>query len=421
MTVLQTYLCIMKQPDYTLHTLTSGMRLAHKRVVGTRLVHCGFVIGAGSRNDGEMPGLAHCLEHMLFKGTNHRKTIHVLNCLEVVGGEMNAFTTKELTTIYASVQARHYARATDILCDVTFNSNIPEAELAKEKKVIADEISMYLDTPDENIYDEFQEQVFGAHPLAHNILGSIDSLNNIGRKDILHFTEKQYTPENMVFVVVGNISADKAVQYAERFMPDLSGRTQLSKQQHSLNYKPTSSTEKTDFSGAYTIMGIPAYPEKHPKRWPLLLLNNLLGGPGLNSRLNLGIREKYGYTYHVESGYQSYQDAGLFHCYLSCDARYVQKSTELIQKELKKLREIKLGVRQLSSAKKQFQGQIVMADENRSSLLVHIGKGILRHGRAETLQEVLQRIEKISDADILEVANEILQEDQFSYRTFLPS
>ncbi|MEK0420415.1 MAG: insulinase family protein [Bacteroidetes bacterium] len=421
MTVLQPFTNTMKTPDYTLHTLSSGMRLAHKRVAGTRLVHCGFVIGAGSRNDGENPGLAHCLEHMLFKGTNRRKTVHVLNYLEVVGGEMNAFTTKELTAIYATVQARHYGRATDILCDVTFNSNIPQTELDKEKKVIADEISMYLDTPDENIYDEFQEQVFGAHPLAHNILGSIDSLKNISRKDILQFTEKHYTPENMVFVVVGNISAEKAIYYAERFMPDLSNRNWEAKQNHHFSYKPSSALEKTDFSGAYTIMGIPAYPEKHPKRWPLLLLNNLLGGPGLNSRLNLGIREKYGYTYHVESGYQSYQDAGLFHCYLSCDARYVHKSTALIQKELKKLREVKLGVRQLSSARKQFQGQIVMADENRSSLLVHIGKGILRHGRAETLPEVLQRIEKITASDILEVANEILQENRFSYRTFLPS
>jgi predicted Zn-dependent peptidase len=421
MTVLQPFTNTMKQPDYTLHTLSSGMRLAHKRVAGTRLVHCGFVIGAGSRNDGENPGLAHCLEHMLFKGTNRRKTVHVLNYLEVVGGEMNAFTTKELTAIYATVQARHYGRATDILCDVTFNSNIPQTELDKEKKVIADEISMYLDTPDENIYDEFQEQVFGEHPLAHNILGSIDSLKNISRKDILQFTEKHYTPENMVFVVVGNISAEKAIYYAERFMPDLSNRIWEVKQNHHFSYKPSSALEKTDFSGAYTIMGIPAYPEKHPKRWPLLLLNNLLGGPGLNSRLNLGIREKYGYTYHVESGYQSYQDAGLFHCYLSCDARYVHKSTALIQKELKKLREVKLGVRQLSSARKQFQGQIVMADENRSSLLVHIGKGILRHGRAETLPEVLQRIEKITASDILEVANEILQENRFSYRTFLPS
>ena len=421
MTVLQTYLCMMKSTDYTLFTLSSGMRLAHKRVLGTRLVHCGFVIGAGSRNDNQHPGLAHCLEHMLFKGTHRRKTIHVLNFLEVVGGEMNAFTTKELTAIYATTRATHYSRAVDVLCDITFNSNFPEAELSKEKKVIADEISMYLDTPEENIYDEFQEQVFGSHPLAHNILGSIQSLENIGRREILDFTEKHYTPQNMVFVVVGNISADKAIHHAERFIPELTHRKMPEKKQHNLDYVPTSTTEKTDFSGAYTIMGTPAYSEKHPKRWPLLLLNNLLGGPGLNSRLNLGIREKYGYTYHIESGYQSYQDAGLFHCYLSCDPKYVQRSTELIQKELKKLREDKLGIRQLSAAKKQFQGQIVMADENRSGLLVHIGKGILRHGRAETLQEVLQKIENISASDILDVANEILQEDRFSHRTFLPA
>lgn len=421
MTVLQTYLCMMKSTDYTLFTLSSGMRLAHKRVLGTRLVHCGFVIGAGSRNDNQHPGLAHCLEHMLFKGTHRRKTIHVLNFLEVVGGEMNAFTTKELTAIYATTRATHYSRAVDVLCDITFNSNFPEAELSKEKKVIADEISMYLDTPEENIYDEFQEQVFGSHPLAHNILGSIQSLENIGRREILDFTEKHYAPQNMVFVVVGNISADKAIHHAERFIPELTHRKMPEKKQYNLDYVPTSTTEKTDFSGAYTIMGTPAYSEKHPKRWPLLLLNNLLGGPGLNSRLNLGIREKYGYTYHIESGYQSYQDAGLFHCYLSCDPKYVQRSTDLIQKELKKLREDKLGIRQLSAAKKQFQGQIVMADENRGGLLVHIGKGILRHGRAETLQEVLQKIENISASDILDVANEILQEDRFSHRTFLPA
>jgi len=224
MTVLQTYLCIMKSTDYTLFTLSSGMRLAHKRVLGTRLVHCGFVIGAGSRNDDQHPGLAHCLEHMLFKGTHRRKTIHVLNFLEVVGGEMNAFTTKELTAIYATTRATHYSRAVDVLCDITFNSNFPEAELSKEKKVIADEISMYLDTPEENIYDEFQEQVFGSHPLAHNILGSIQSLENIGRREILDFTEKHYAPQNMVFVVVGNISADKAIHHAERFIPELTHR-----------------------------------------------------------------------------------------------------------------------------------------------------------------------------------------------------
>ena len=419
---IRTTFVIMAQPDYQLYTLSNGMRLAHKQVKGTRLVHCGYVIHAGSRNDGENPGLAHCLEHMLFKGTQKRKTVHVLNYLEVIGGEMNAFTTKELTAIYASVQSKYLARAVDILTDITFSSSIPLAELEKEKKVIADEINMYLDTPEENIFDEFQEQVFTSHPLAHNILGTVDSLKNISRKDILDFTGKHYVANNMVFVVVGNVTAAKALAVAEHYANAIpAGSNGLIHAKSTFGYEPSSITEETDFTSAYTIMGIPAYPENHAKRWPLLLLNNLLGGPGLNSRLNLAIREKYGYTYHIESGYQSFSDAGLFHCYLSCDPKFVQKSTSLILKELKKLREQKLGVVQLSSAKKQFQGQLVMAEENRSSLLVHIGKGILRHGRAESLEEVMARIAAVTAEDILDVANEVLQESQFSYRTYLPA
>ena len=411
----------MSAEDYTLHTLSNGLRIAHKRVTGTRLVHCGFIIGTGSRNDGKHPGLAHCLEHMLFKGTEKRRTIHVLNHLEVVGGEMNAFTTKELTAIYATVQATHYQRAVDILTDVTFRSSIPEQELTKEKKVIADEINMYLDTPEENIYDEFQEQIFGQHPIGHNILGNTDSLETISRRDILAFIHEHYRPANMVFVVVGNISLSRALAQAEKFaghLPSSGGYKPITA--HNVSYSPLSVVTETDFTSGYTIMGIPAFPEEHPKRWPLLLLNNLLGGPGLNSRLNLAIREKYGYTYHIESGYQAYSDTGLFHCYLSCEKKYLQRSTDLILKELKLLKTRKLGNLQLSRAKNQFMGQIVMADENRSSLLVHIGKGILRHGRAKSLQEVLALIAAVDANDLIDVANEVFREDHFSYLTYLP-
>lgn len=411
----------MGTEDYSLYTLSNGLRVAHKRVSGTRLVHCGFIIGAGSRDDGAHPGLAHCLEHMLFKGTEKRRTIHVLNHLEVVGGEMNAFTTKELTAIYATVQSMHFGRAVDILTDVTFHSNLPEAELQKEKKVIADEISMYLDTPEENIYDEFQEQIFGKHPLAHNILGNTESLEKLDRKDIFNFIQTHYHPANMVFVVVGNIGAGRVLQQAEKLMSHISSTASYqSIKPVGIEYSPLSVVTETDFSSAYTILGVPAYEENHSQRWPLLLLNNLLGGPGLNSRLNLAIREKYGFTYHIESGYQAYSDAGLFHCYLSCDAKYLRRSTDLMLKELEKLKKQKLGSLQLSRAKKQFQGQIIMADENRSSLLVHIGKGILRHGRAQSLQDVIKKIEAVNDSDLLSAANDIFNPDKFSYLTYLP-
>jgi len=407
--------------DYSLHTLSNGLRIAYKKVTGTRLVHCGYIIHAGSRNDGELPGLAHCLEHMVFKGTKRRKTIHVLNHLEVVGGEMNAFTTKEITAIYASVQNTHFSRAADILSDVVINSVIPETELLKEKKVISDEIHMYLDTPEENIYDEFHEMVFGAHPLGHNILGNTESLESINRKDILNFTGKHYHPGNMVFAVVGNISLNRVLQAMEKYSSSMPKALNNGKRKdNTFQYQPQAITRETDFIQGYTILGMPAYSFDHPKKWTLLLLNNLLGGPGLNSRLNLAIREKYGFTYHVESGYQSYSDAGIFHCYLSSEKKYIHRSVELVLKELKKLRENKLGKLQLGKFKSQFSGQMVMSDENRSGLMVHIGKGILTHGKAISLEEVLKEIEKISAENILEVANEIFNPMQFSYLTYLP-
>ena len=209
----------MGSEQYQLITLPNGLRVVHQRVKGTQLVHAGFTIQAGSKNDGPHPGLAHCLEHMLFKGTTHRKTIHVLNHLEVVGGELNAYTTKEITTIYGTTQSKHLSRLTDILCDVVFRSTFPAVELEKEKKVIVDEINMYLDTPEENIFDEFQERIFEGHPLAHNILGTADSVNLIQQSDLQRFVEAHYRFDNMVFSVVGNVSIERVLLALDRFLP----------------------------------------------------------------------------------------------------------------------------------------------------------------------------------------------------------
>lgn len=412
----------MRDADYTEHLLSNGLRVAHKKVSGTRIFHCGFIINSGSRDDGAHPGVAHCLEHMLFKGTEKRRTIHVLNHLEVVGGELNAFTTKEMTAIYASLQSAHLARAIDILCDVTFHSVIPEAELAKEKKVITEEINMYLDTPEENIYDEFQEQVFGPHPLGHNILGTVESLDKIQSGDIRRFVRDNYTRENLVFVSVGNVSAGRVIAALEKYMAHTPLHSSLSAKgsQPLPAYAPLSVQKETEFSQGYVILGTPAYHETHADRWKLLLLNNLLGGPGLNSRLNLGIREKYGFAYHVESGYQAYRDTGLFHCYIGCEKKQMNRSVELIKKELRRLRENPLGSLQLGRYKRQFAGQIVMADENRSGLMIHIGKGILRKGRADSLEEILARIDKISAKDLQDTAQEIFEESKMSYLMYIP-
>jgi predicted Zn-dependent peptidase len=422
----------MSSSEYQLYTLNNGLRVAHLKTPSTLLVHCGFVILAGSRNDGEIPGVAHFLEHMFFKGTHRRKTIHVLNHLEVVGGELNAFTTKEITTLYATVQKKHFTRAVDILCDITFNSTFPEQEIIKEKIVIKDEINMYLDTPEENIYDEFQELIYGNHPLAHNILGTADSVDQISKSSIQNFISTNYHPSNMVFVVVGNLSTDRVLDTINKYYnphpqianpqgPTPKDQSPIAKDQRPTpSYKPFHNRKVSDFSQAYGIMGIPTYEETHPKRFELLLLNNLLGGPGMNSRLNLAIREKYGYTYHIESGYQAFSDSGLFHCYLSCEEKYLNKSIDLIQKELKKLKDQKLGKLQLSQAKNQLTGQLVIANETRSGLLVHLGKGILKFGKARTMKETIQAIEKITAENLQDTANEVFDIDNFSHLHYIP-
>jgi predicted Zn-dependent peptidase len=411
----------MSRKEYQLYTLDNGLRVAHLKISSTLLVHCGFIIHAGSRNDGEIPGLAHALEHMVFKGTQKRKTIHVLNHLEVVGGELNAFTTKEMTAIYAAVEKRHLSRAIDILCDVTFRSTLPDSELIKEKKVIKDEINMYLDTPEENIYDEFQEIIFGDHPLAHNILGTPDSVDLITRDSLQQFVDNHYQYPNMVFAVVGNVSIDKVIYNLNKFLPQENRNITVPDHKKSpIIYKPSFQKKESDFSNAYAIMGVPAFEEDHKNRFGLLLLNNLLGGPGMNSRLNLSIREKYGYTYHVESGYQAFYDGGLFHCYLSAEEKYIDKSIELIKKELKKLKEQKLGKVQLSQAKNQFIGQIIMGNESKNGLMIHIGKGILKHNKAMSIQETIQKIKNLTAEQLLDIANEVFDFENFSHLQYLP-
>ncbi len=411
----------MSVKEYQLYTLNNGLRVAYQKIPSTLLVHCGFIIHAGSRNDGPIPGLAHALEHMVFKGTQKRKTIHVLNHLEVVGGELNAFTTKELTAIYATTEKRHLSRAIDILCDVTFRSSIPETELTKEKKVIKDEINMYIDTPEENIYDEFQEMVFGEHPLAHNILGTPDSVDRVTQLALKEFVNTYYQYPNMVFSVVGNVSIEKVIANLNKYLPEFQTASVLPKHEKvALSYHPSFQKKESDFSNAYAIMGVPTFEEDHENRFGLLLLNNLLGGPGMNSRLNLSIREKHGYTYHVESGYQAFSDGGLFHCYLSAEEKYIEKSIELITKELKKLKENKLGKVQLSQAKNQFIGQIIMSNESRNGLMIHIGKGILKHNKALSLQETIQKIKNLSAEQLLNIANEVFDFENFSHLQYLP-
>lgn len=402
--------------DYEEHRLSNGLRVVLKRVSGTKVTHCGFVINVGSRQDGMHPGIAHCLEHMVFKGTKLRNNIDILNHLESVGGELNAFTTKEMTAIYAGIQTKYSKTAIDLLCDVTFNSTIPEIELRKEKKVIIEEIKMYLDTPDENIYDDFIERMFKEHSLGHNILGSISTVKKVKSKDIVEFINQYYSLDNVVFSAVGNFRTAAILSDLETAFQSIKVK-KLSKKtpKEYFLYKPFEKTIKTEFNQAYMMIGAPAMSETGEGRWPFLLFNNLLGGPGLNSKLNLSIREKYGLAYHVESGYQAFKDLGLFHCYVGCEKKSWQQCKEIIEKEIDIFSKNKMSTAELNAAKKQFIGQLIMSDDNRSGVMLHIGKGALRQGRALSLKEIIHKIEKIKATDILNVVNQYCIDQKMSH------
>ncbi len=394
--------------EFEIFELSNGIRVVHKST-DRPVAHCGLHIAAGSRDELEHEeGLAHYIEHCLFKGTQKRKAFHLLSRMEDVGGELNAYTTKEETVIYTSFLAGDYPRAIELIADIAFRSIFPEKEIQKEKEVIIDEINSYLDTPSESIFDDFEAQIFAGHPLGRNILGTSASVKSFQQEHILQFIQRNYAPNRMVFSSVGKISSARLRKILEKEL-----ETALSfKPRHMVRpngYHPQKVIVQRQGYQSHAVLGGRAYPADHEKARVLMLLNNLLGGPGMNSRLNLNIREKYGFTYHIESFYNPYSDTGLFGIYLGTDPGTMDKSLKLVEKELKKLREQKLGILQLSKAKRQLLGQVAMAQENNTSLMLGYGKSLLTFDKIDTFEVIRQKIEGITADDLLEVANEILQ------------
>lgn len=405
--------------DHHIHELNNGLRIIYKESPNTSVTHIGFNIDAGSRDDNKLPGTAHCFEHMLFKGTKKRNSWHIINRLETVGGEMNAFTTKEITVLYASVINSYAERALELLADLTFHSTFPEKELEKEKKVIAEEINMYLDTPEENIFDEFQEMVFKGHSLAPNILGTPETLNKMRSSDLLDFYAQYYQPDNIVLSISSSIPLKKFIKWAEKHCGHINKSfTKIERPSFKI-YSPDSDEKKTEHVQCHAILGNTCYAHSDVKRLPMLLLNNILGGPGMNSRLNLSVREKYGYTYNIESGYTAFKDTGLFHCYLSTEKKNLKKAVELVKKELKKLKEIPLSSMQLHHAKTQFNGQIALSEENRLNIMLMLGKNLVQGYPLDTLDEVMHKINLISAQELQDIANEIFDFNNISYLAYV--
>lgn len=408
--------------EFEVFELSNGIRVVHKQI-DRPIAHCGLMIKAGSRDESpEEEGLAHFIEHVFFKGTAKRKAYHILSRMEDVGGEINAYTTKEDTVIYSSFLKEDYARAIELLLDIAFNSTFPEKELKKEKEVIIDEINSYKDSPSELIFDDFEAQMYQKHPLGMNILGSPETVKSFSKKDVQGFLRRFYSAENIVFSSVGNISSEKLKKNLETYInPNLqNGKSQTNRKSPN-PYSPSSLQLKKPVFQCHAIIGNRAYSAVDENARTLHLLNNLLGGPGMNSRLNLNIREKYGFTYNIESFYSPYSDTGLFGVYAGTDPSNIDKTMVLIEKELKKLREKPLGILQLKKAKRQMLGQIAMAQENNVSLMLSLGKSLLSFNKIDTFQEIITKVEAIEASDLLEISNDIFDPNKLSTLIYQPN
>lgn len=396
--------------NFHTYTLPNGLRIVHKPTVSS-VSYCGFIVNTGTRDEADNEhGMAHFIEHMLFKGTAKRRSHHIINRMENVGGDLNAYTNKEETVIYSVFLEEHFERAFELLSDITFNSQFPEQEIEKEIEVIIDEIHSYEDNPSELIFDEFENMVFANSQIGHNILGTEESLDTFDSEMAKNFYRRNYVPSNMVFFSLGSTDFKKIVRYAEKYLSEINLFKSENKRVIPIVVNPTTLINTRDTSQAHALIGSRAYSLHDPKRKVLNLLNNILGGPGMNSRLNISLREKHGYVYNVESSQTSYTDTGLFSIYFGSDKKNADKCVALVHKELKKLRENKLTSLQLATAKKQLIGQIGVSSDNRENVALSLGKSFMHYNHYNTLPELFTKIESITSEQLQDVANEIFDE-----------
>lgn len=403
---------------HEINTLPNGLRVVftpNKSAVG----HVALHINVGSRDElAHEQGMAHFIEHNLFKGTKKRKAYHILSRLDDVGGELNAYTTKEETVIYASFLQAHLARSLELVGDILCNSTFPERELQKEKEVIRDEIEAYADSPAEQIFDDFENVIFANHPMGRSILGTSESLATFSRVGIHSFLARNYHPEAMVLSISGQYSASKVALLVGQYFTNIPFRATAKQRQAVEVVSPKSIEYQKDIQQSHAILGNSAYGMHQPEYAAFFLLNNLLGGPGMNSRLNLNIREKYGFAYNIESFFSAYTDCGAFGVYVGTNKGSMARSLALIKRELKILREKKLGVVQLHKAQQQLIGQLALSQENNLAQTLAIGRSLLHHNRIDTLAEINQKILSTSSADIQAVANHVFNPEKLSLLVF---
>ena len=416
---------------YNTCTLKNGLRIIHLPS-SSQVVYCGYDIAAGTRN--ELPGeegLAHFCEHISFKGTARRNALQIINAIEGLGGELNAFTNKEDTVYYAAISKEHFYQVVDVLTDIVFHSQYPQHEIDKEVEVICDEIESYNDSPAELIYDEFENLLFKGHPLGHNILGKAEQLRTYTTADALRFVQRNYRPEQMVFFVYGDIDFKRLIS-SPKFMDVPSGKAERGEIKRGLNemIDPPicSDPQPPSLGGTYTIeksthqahvmMGCQAYAYNDPRRMALYLLNNILGGPGMNARLNLSLRERHGLVYTVESTMVTYGDTGVWSIYFGCDHHDVNRCRRLVRHELDRLMQKPLSQRQLMIAKRQLKGQLAIACDNREQFALDFGRSYLHHGHERDLDALYRRIDALTAEELQAIACELFAPDHMTTLIF---
>ncbi len=465
---------------YNTYTLDNGLRII-PLPSDSQVVYCGYQINAGTRNEepGE-EGLAHFCEHVTFKGTERRKAWHILNCLESVGGDLNAYTNKEGTVYYSAILKEHIARAVDLLSDIVFHSVYPQAEIDKEVEVICDEIESYNDSPAELIYDEFENILFKGSPLGHNILGTAEQVRAFKTEDALRFTRKLYRPDNAIFFAYGDIDFKKLVKLIQKALGECPKGRELAcsadcksaetpteeriaeetpteeriaeetptkeriAEETPTGETPTEEMEAGDANHkvqsskfniqskvagqtivmqknthqAHVMIGTRAYDVNDDRRMPLYLLNNMLGGPGMNAKLNLALREHNGLVYTVESTMVAYGDTGTWSIYFGCDEHDVKRCLRLVRKELDKFMQKPLSDAQLKAAKKQIKGQIGVACDNRENFALDFGKSFLHYGWEKNVDRLYEQVDEITAAQIQAVAQELFDKDRLTTLIF---
>ena len=409
---------VMAERKYTEAVLPNGIRLIHKEKQ-SEIAHLVLMVETGTRD--ELPhenGLAHFVEHTIFKGTQNRKAYHILSCLDNVGGDLNAFTTKEETCIQATFLKQHYKRTLDLFADIAFCSTFPENELVKEKEVILDEINSYLDSPSDEIYDLFEEMVFKGHPLARNILGTTELVKGFHRQDILDFREHNYSTDQMILASIGDISFKEFEKLAHTYFGSQPTHLVSRKREAFKSYEPETRTETRNNHLSHCMIGGIAPEFSSPLRMPIVMLNNVLGGPAMSSRLGLNIREKYGFAYSIESQYTAYSDVGLINVYMGVDPDSLERAIELVHKELDKLCTQKLGTLQLHHAKQQLIGQVALSYESGMNELLSATRSLIMGEPIEYMDDIIRKVEAVSANDILDVANRVFDKKQLSQIIF---